>query len=138
MHSTHSLDTIGLEDKSPDAEGASLKSRDVIDDGGYGWVVVASTLMAFSLMPFHFLTFGIFAPEFAHTFSLSESEVGLIASLRFGLFSFTGIPCTMFPTKHILGSLRIYFNYFLKSNTRRYEYYASPSNVCVRQLLMSI
>lgn len=91
MDPRHTREKDGLEDEAPVDEGNYSIGPDNQDDGGYGWVIVACSFTAFSLMSFNFLTFGIFAPELATAFSLSESEVGFLASMNNGVFFLTSL-----------------------------------------------
>jgi len=59
-------------------------------DGGWGWVIVAASLMCNIIVDGIGYSFGIFLPEFVRTFGESRSKVSLIGSLLCGTYLCAG------------------------------------------------
>ena len=88
IHSTHSLENIAAV-----AETEKDPEPNLAPDGGYGWVIVACCFFVVSIISFNFMSYGIFIGQFRDTFGWSESELGLLGSLRLGLGMFIGNEC---------------------------------------------
>ena len=97
MDSIQSIDTVGLGKEETERKGQtdcitvnSKQKHNPDHDGGYGWVIVACSFFVFSIVSINSLSFGIFISEFHSTFGWSESELGLVGSLRLGLATIAG------------------------------------------------
>ena len=64
-------------------------------DGGWGWVIVASSLFCNIIVDGIGYSFGIFLPEFVNFFDETRSKVSLIGSLLCGTYLCAG-KCTCF------------------------------------------
>lgn len=59
-------------------------------DGGWGWVIVAASLVSNVIVDGIGYSFGVFLPEFVRTFGASRSKVSLIGSLLCGTYLCAG------------------------------------------------
>lgn len=59
-------------------------------DGGWGWVIVFSSLMCNMLVDGIGLVYGVLLPKFADHFQASKSKVSLVGSLMIGTYLCAG------------------------------------------------
>ena len=59
-------------------------------DGGWGWVIVFSSLMCNILVDGIGLAYGVLLPKFAEHFQASKSKVSLVGSLMIGTYLCAG------------------------------------------------
>ncbi|CAC5388567.1 Monocarboxylate transporter 9 [Mytilus coruscus] len=78
-------------------EGTNLNRKNVDEhntakppDGGWGWVVVFSSLMCNILVDGIGLAYGVLLPKFAEYFQTSKSKVSLVGSLLIGMYLCAG------------------------------------------------
>ncbi|XP_052061332.1 monocarboxylate transporter 13-like [Mytilus californianus] len=78
-------------------EGKNLNRKNVDEpitakppDGGWGWVVVFSSLMCNILVDGIGLAYGVLLPKFAEYFQTSKSKVSLVGSLLIGMYLCAG------------------------------------------------
>ena len=95
MDSMDSINTIGLVNQTRDSKETTDTDDTCVrqadqEDGGYGWVIVICSFFVYSVISFNVLAYGIFISYFRDTFGWSESELGIIASLRLGLLTLAG------------------------------------------------
>lgn len=84
--------------KGENNEGTNLNRKNVDErltakppDGGWGWVVVFSSLMCNILVDGIGLAYGVLLPKFAEYFQTSKSKVSLVGSLLIGMYLCAGI-----------------------------------------------
>ena len=83
--------------ESPDDVIVPAPTADEVDnfipeppDGGWGWVIVASSLVCNIIVDGIGYTFGILLLEFVDFFHASKSKVSLIGSLQVGMYLCVG------------------------------------------------
>ncbi|CAG2195436.1 Monocarboxylate transporter 14 [Mytilus edulis] len=88
------MDKISKGEKN---EGTNLNRKKVDEpitakppDGGWGWVVVFSSLMCNILVDGIGLAYGVLLPKFAEYFQTSKSKVSLVGSLLIGMYLCAG------------------------------------------------
>ena len=59
-------------------------------DGGWGWVIVAASLLANIIVDGITYTFGIFLPKFEEAFQQPKSTIALAGSLQVGTYLCAG------------------------------------------------
>lgn len=75
------------EDKRKDCKDEKI----VPPDGGWGWVVVFSSLMCNILVDGIGLAYGVLLPKFAEYFNAPKSKVSLVGSVMIGIYLCAGI-----------------------------------------------
>ena len=64
-------------------------------DGGWGWVIVAASLLANIIVDGITYTFGIFLPKFEEAFQQPKSTIALAGSLQVGTYLCAGEFCSL-------------------------------------------
>ena len=78
------LDIMDIRDEhSKPVNGAA--SEPVALDGGYGWIVVAASFLAYFIADGWAYSFGIFYPEILEVFNEGKGKTALIAALLYGI-----------------------------------------------------
>ena len=102
MEPTDQINTKESEGCDADTKRTSAGLDDRLDeiinpdhDGGYGWIIVVCTFFVFSLSSFNIMRYGIFIFEYQSALGWSDSDLGLLGSLRLGLFTIGGKLCLL-------------------------------------------
>ena len=64
-------------------------------DGGWGWVIVAASLLANIIVDGITYTFGIFLPKFEEAFQQPKGTIALAGSLQVGTYLCAGEFCSV-------------------------------------------
>lgn len=59
-------------------------------DGGWGWIIVGSSLMCNIIVDGIGLAYGVLLPKFSEYFDARKSEVSLVGTVLVGIYSCTG------------------------------------------------
>jgi hypothetical protein len=86
--------TKPLKDKDDDGDGGSDGALEVYlptpPDGGWGWVIVAASVLANMIVDGITYTFGVFLPKFEEAFQEPKRTIALAGSLQVGTYLCVG------------------------------------------------